>query len=285
MKPMVYSHFIAHLKSLLPIFTLLFSIFSMNTAWACTSPTGVLGSLNYDSGTSTVTRCDGTNWKVLEEHDASGSGTRKRTQVANDTGSCTAIKLGRLRYDGTTTWEYCNGSAWVPFEQAGECASYDASPGKICTDGSIFAGFAANTFEPFFLTRCDAGQTWNGSACTGTRSTYAWGSSGTLRSTSPTNGKANSATLAGFGAGAHPAAHYCENLSIHSKSDWYLPSLAEVSVAWIHRVAIANFTADWYWTSSEFDAPQSYRHHMTIGHQYMDGPKGTAYNLRCARKN
>lgn len=33
-------------------------------------------------------------------------------QVGNDAGACTASKLGRIRYNGTSTWEYCNGTAW-----------------------------------------------------------------------------------------------------------------------------------------------------------------------------
>jgi hypothetical protein len=50
-------------------------------------------------------------------------------QVDNDTGSCTALKEGRIRYTGgSPPWEYCNGSAWLPFKQprcqdddTGEC--------------------------------------------------------------------------------------------------------------------------------------------------------------------
>lgn len=29
-------------------------------------------------------------------------------QIGNDAGACTAAKLGRIRYNGTSTWEYCN---------------------------------------------------------------------------------------------------------------------------------------------------------------------------------
>lgn len=36
-------------------------------------------------------------------------------QVANDAGACAAAKLGRIRYNGTATWEYCNGTAWTSF--------------------------------------------------------------------------------------------------------------------------------------------------------------------------
>ncbi len=48
-------------------------------------------------------------------------------RVGNDTGSCASNNEGTLRYTGgDPPWEYCNGSAWVPFESAGAGSSAPA---------------------------------------------------------------------------------------------------------------------------------------------------------------
>ncbi|MGE0269618.1 MAG: LamG domain-containing protein [Candidatus Omnitrophota bacterium] len=60
--------------------------------------------------------CNGTIWVESLSIQTTG---QSLFQVDDDAGSCTTAKLGRLRYDGTSTWEYCNGSNWLPFEQAG----------------------------------------------------------------------------------------------------------------------------------------------------------------------
>ena len=121
---------------------------------ACTSPPGDTESFEWDETTKTWTYCDGTNWKNLSELDDSGSGVRQLLQIADDTGACTAAKKGRLRYDngGSDTWEYCDGSAWGPFEQAGACTAPASCPnvGDVCTNGYQFAGFM------LYVTSCEA---------------------------------------------------------------------------------------------------------------------------------
>ena len=68
--------------------------------------------------------CNGSNWVSVFDYTGSG---KIFTQIGNDTGDCTGQKTGRLRYnEGTDTWEYCNGSAWVPFEHAASAA--DTTP-------------------------------------------------------------------------------------------------------------------------------------------------------------
>ncbi|HEY5792226.1 MAG TPA: hypothetical protein VIS74_02945, partial [Chthoniobacterales bacterium] len=139
--------------------------------------------------------CNGSAWVSVIDHTASG---RTDIQINNDTGSCTTAKTGRLRYnDSTDVWEYCTGSAWSPFEQAGSavCNVFGQVPGYVCPDGTVFAGFPPNLYEPIFTTRCDAGQSWTGS-CTGTRVTKPWnnGNSSGYVTTSQTglgDGKAN----------------------------------------------------------------------------------------------
>lgn len=54
--------------------------------------------------------CNGTTWQSALEQTTAGASL---LQIGNDTGSCTTAKLGRMRYNGTSTWEYCNGSTWT----------------------------------------------------------------------------------------------------------------------------------------------------------------------------
>ncbi|WP_158497198.1 tail fiber domain-containing protein [Micavibrio aeruginosavorus] len=54
--------------------------------------------------------CNGTTWQSALEQSTAGASL---LQIGNDAGSCTTAKLGRMRYDGTSTWEYCNGSTWA----------------------------------------------------------------------------------------------------------------------------------------------------------------------------
>ncbi len=122
------------------------------------------------------------------------------------------------------------------------------NPGNVCKDGTVFAGCSpddAGTHQyRLFVTRCDAGQTWGGASCTGTRSSLNWGSIGTARGTeSVTDGEANTNTLGALGAVAHPAAHYCFNLTIHGYSDWYLPAAAEAYTMMYNKAAINTFEA------------------------------------------
>lgn len=90
----------------------------------CTAPAGVSGSVDYDDTTKIRTICDGTNWKILEEIDYSTAAARQRLQIADDTGSCTPAKKGRLRFSDATGWHYCDGGNWLPFESAATSRGY-----------------------------------------------------------------------------------------------------------------------------------------------------------------
>jgi len=191
---------------------------------ACTSPAGVAGSLNYDDTTKTQTICDGTTWKTVKVTDyTTGTGARISAQIAPDSGTCTAIKTGRIRYDGTNVWEYCNGSAWTPFDQ-GACVGPTSCPtvGSVCTDGSVFIGCPAPNYYRTYAARCDVGM--SGATCTtGTRTGATW-------VTQVTN---------------------CQNLTQHSKTDWYLPNRSEIWQMYAHIMSTANYfgTGTNYWTS------------------------------------
>ncbi|VVN79805.1 hypothetical protein [Pseudomonas fluorescens] len=283
---------------LLPsLLTFLFTLSISNIAFAaCTAPNGVAGSLDYDDATKTRKICDGTNWKVLEEVDYSTTGARQRLQVADDAGTCTALKTGRLRYNGTATWEYCNGSAWVPFESAG-CTGPASCPavGDVCTDGSVFAGCPSPGYQATFVTRCDAGQTWNGTTCTGTRSTFAWnnGNSTGYTTTNVTgfDGETNTTALVAAdsnsgvgGVQPHLAAAYCSSLSIHSQTDWFLPSISEIHMIWVNATAIGFLGTGNFQVSNELDNTDSWYQTIPAGGQRSYTKDTNTRYIRCARR-
>lgn len=201
-------------------------------------------------------------------------------------------------WQGATSSEPCEGSPTV---------------GTVCTDGSVYAGLSPDGNVPMFVTRCDLGQTWSGSTCTGTRTTPTWndGTTGWLNTTlancsdetggtgAPTgtgtciNGKSNSATLitidssTSSGINPHNAALACENLNLHGKTDWYLPSELELWGLYPNRVAIGNLLTDGsnYWSSSEYFMREAWIVRFSDG--YRNNPansKDDGYYIRCARR-
>lgn len=93
-------------------------------------------------GTGYFLVCDGTVWKAVNTWD-SASG-KSLFQVNTDAGSCTATKLGRLRYDGTSTWEYCNGTSWTALPGSAAAAGstgyvqFKSSTGGLGGDSGLF---------------------------------------------------------------------------------------------------------------------------------------------------
>lgn len=179
------------------------------------------------------------------------------------------------------------------------CKQQNPIPGAICNDGTIYAGQSPDGNVPMFTTRCDAGQSWNGSACTGTPPYLPWnhGGGGPLADwlligvSSPINGTANTATLftadASSNAGQqnHVAARHCGNLSEGGHNDWYLPSINELEVLAVNRAVIGGF-GDNYWSSTEASRTE------TMANDFWGPPSGNSfpiaknanYLVRCVRK-
>lgn len=175
-----------------------------------------------------------------------------------------------------------------------------ATPGTVCPDGTVYAGCAAPNYVPLFVTRCDAGQTYSGS-CTGTRTTLPWNNGNTSGWTatvaSHNDGYANTVALStggtyqdsDSGVGGvqpHQAAQYCTDLTIHGRSDWFLPSASELRTMYLHRTAIANFVSGLIWTSSQSASTNSAAHFIDFTTGSMgNGAKQGSNNIRCARRN
>jgi hypothetical protein len=54
--------------------------------------------------------CNGTAWVTQSTWANAGWQSIK---FGNDTTPCTTSRAGRLRYNGGTTWQYCNGTGWI----------------------------------------------------------------------------------------------------------------------------------------------------------------------------
>lgn len=204
-------------------------------------------------------------------------------RVGSDAQTCASGKDGAIRFTSSTdTWEFCNGSAWVPFDSAGLAGPADCPDiGDLCADGTVFAGYHPITHEHLFIPPTDQGTTsvWktsNGVDDIATDSAY----DGRIN----TNQVANSTTF--------PAFKLCKDLGTGGHSDWYLPSEVELYYVWsVHETIeaegnITNFQDDDYWSSQEssdgsfaFAGLQDF----TGGLHYVNN-KDVAHRVRCVRR-
>lgn len=167
--------------------------------------------------------------------------------------------------------------------------------GSVCPDGTIFAGCPTSNYRPIYVTRCDAGRTFSGS-CTGTRLTLPWNNGNatgytTAGATSEADGAANTATLAAADADSstggvqpHQAAAYCDGLTMHGYSDWYLPSIIEHFVLGTHSTALNDADGGaTYWSSTEYGSGDGKRYFF---HSATDiNNKESLSYIRCMRKD
>lgn len=167
----------------------------------------------------------------------------------------------------TTTATYCGGIA------------------RRCEDGSIFVG--THNGKAMFAVACDAGQTWNGAACVGTRDqSRVFGPQGEQVTGICANGaqvtcetgRENTAALAAAGS-QYQVASYCAALSVHGHDDWYLPARNEISRMFAvsnQHDFIGSFvtgSSNYYYSSSELNTLQSVVWHTN------PSPAGAVSNL------
>ena len=178
------------------------------------------------------------------------------------------------------------------------CSGSPGMPGTVLADGSVYAGCTPDGNVPMYVTRCDAGMDWNGSACAGTRSAITWnnGTSNFITTgiISTITGEANTTALAGLADGGAPyqAAQYCNNLDMHGKTDWYLPAYADLGAfgpIFVNRVAIGGFDlsgldpSGWYWSSTESLTYYALLHKFSDGSASGAAFRYVGHSVRCAR--
>ena len=129
-----------------------------------------------------------------------------------------------------------------------------------------------------------------------TETTLSWGSVGTFRNVrNTTNGLANTNTLAAFGASAHPAAHYCKNLTTGGYNTWYMPAQSEMYTMYLNKSVTPFATTDgygasgnYYLTSTEGNDSNNncmWSQHMSNGSQYASDLKMDSRRVRAVRRS
>ncbi|MBN8538178.1 MAG: DUF1566 domain-containing protein [Deltaproteobacteria bacterium] len=249
----------------------------------CTIPVTVSGvgspqfQICSDSGCSSVVQgwtsspssiVSGQYLQVRQTSDAAGGATSQATIIA-----------------GTTA------SIWSISTAGGDCVGTTPPVGTVCADGTIYAGISPDTSAKMFTTRCDYGQTWNGSACIGSRLPQNWNngtSNWTTTGYSNSNtGKANSAGLFTSADASSPyaAATICENLNQDGHTDWYLPSKNELNIMYAGKNTIRNFdtSGTYYWSSTENNSFDSWNQRISDGSQNI-ASKNNAFFVRCSRR-
>lgn len=179
----------------------------------------------------------------------------------------------------------------------GDCTGSPVA-GTVCSDGTVYAGMSPDGNVKMYVTRCDVGMTWNGSTCTGTRSSLPWNAGNTsgyvtTSQTSSVTGESNTGTLASTDADSatggtqdHVAGKTCNDLSQDGHTDWYLPAKAELNVIYGNKTAIGHFNTGgtYYWSSSEYiTANSAWRQRFSDGSQGSNGKHFTSA-VRCARR-
>lgn len=252
----------------------------------CSAPQGIGGDIVYNADARVLQWCDGRTWRAAGPVNPGGAAGG----CADPGGSG-----GDVVYNSSTRhMQYCDGGMWRTVEVSEPCHA-NAPPGTICRDGSVYAGLSPDGNVPMYTTPADLGfYNWNDGAgsvdtamvnCTGAQA-------------SCYTGAANTALLVGADANSdiagfqnHEAAHACNDLVAHGKSDWYLPAAQELVVLYNNRLAIGGFTLvgafplTYYWSSSEVSGTDAYDVNFDGGGlNGWIGKGGWNLRTRCVRK-
>jgi hypothetical protein len=182
--------------------------------------------------------------------------------------------------------------------------------GTVCADGSVYVGPSPDTGARMFVTRCDAGQTWDSSisACSQPigsapgRISFYWGTYNLLTGlTGAITGRSNTeALVANYGSyvdsGAPPvvvgvpAAQYCYDLNENGKTDWYLPAANELQTIY-GASNTASLSATFLKTSNYYSSTEGAFPGQVVAQQFNSSTqtsnqsKHNLFPIRCARRN
>ena len=106
----------------------------------------------------------------------------------------------------------------------------------------------------------------------------ATGATGTMIGT----GKDNTTKIVQAQGEGNYAAKLCDDLVFNGYSDWYLPSLNELSILYLNRDVIGYYTAK-YWSSSESDNYNAWYQNFNDGSQGSGNSKSNAFRVRAVR--
>lgn len=243
---------------------------------SCITPAGHAGAIIYNQSHRVLQWCDGERWHAAGPVDPAEPATGCLMPAGT---------AGNVLYNSSNgAVQYCDGGIWRKVALGNQSCPDDATPGERCPDGSYYMGISPDEGGRLFMTAieyeryspfgADEGGT---NLCTGQPIGNApcW------------TGRANSASLALLPSQIMPV--YCENLTAHGKSDWYVPARNEMSVLIQTKLNIGGGIIDlndgWYATSSESSSNHVWLVNGTNSTQFHeDGMKGNSDYLRCVRR-
>lgn len=172
-----------------------------------------------------------TDWQIVKVSDSSVvwqslGNTSNKTSIVVPAGVLLESQgyIARARHNGTTV----GSSAWgeYSFTTKAEFFAFDPSSVGLPFGGGYYAGKIVTGGVTYALVVAPKAQ--GGEAGT----TLAWktSTSSTTGTTSINDGLANTNAMIAAGASAHPAANFCNNLSINGYNDWYLPAKDELEI-------------------------------------------------------
>jgi len=114
-----------------------------------------------------------------------------------------------------------------------------------------------------------------------------WGCSGTTINGTGTSvgiGSANTTAIVSGCSTSGIAARLCDNLVSNGYSDWYLPSLNELSLMYTNLKVqgLGSFTSAYYWSSSQYSSTNGYVQSFTANSNAI-ASKSSSYRVRAIR--
>ena len=186
-----------------------------------------------------------------------------------------ALPEGTLIYNiGFSVMQYCDGANWVAIGKIFPTGCPNI--GDLCSDGTFYIGLVGGD-DIYAAAASEVSRTWN-------NGTTNWTTTGF---TSTTDGPGNTAGLAALADAGAPynAASYCDELSAHGHSDWYLPARDELDLFWNGGAPVAGVDtgSSWYWSSTEYATGQARAQRFSDGFQ-TSSTKNTLLLIRCVRR-
>jgi hypothetical protein len=99
-------------------------------------------------------------------------------------------------------------------------------------------------------------------------------------------GRTNTTTIISSdesGTASNYAAYLCYTYRGEGYADWYLPSKDELNKLYINKVAIGNFTSNYYWSSSEYDTQNAWAQVFNGGTQLREAKNEYLLKVRAVR--
>lgn len=181
-------------------------------------------------------------------------------------------------------------SSWYVRTQ-GDCTTADPGVGTVCADGSVYIGVNPETGTKTYALACIAGRTLSGATCSGTATSRSWSTVASVNTgvTNIATGETNTTNLVALSNAdsPYPAAAFCDSLTQHGQTDWYLPSRVEAQllVSGCDQIPDVTCTSSTrHWLSTENNATTAF-YFVQSGNTGGTTTKTISYGVRCVRKD